>query len=173
MGDLVDPMFTSGPTRDIGAGGCPGKGVGDDGGIAQLPAGSSCQTEAVLVRKIRKIRMGSWLCLRQSQGKGIRHCQRECRGQKQHDCRKPQACQDPALGLIEVRIAGFGNCPSLAPTALGGGEAFLMGRVEEAAAHGQGHYGELSCSAGRLEKRGAQSPLPSVKGEKRKLEGEK
>lgn len=25
MGELVDPMFTSGPTRDIGAGGRPGR----------------------------------------------------------------------------------------------------------------------------------------------------
>ena len=23
MGELIDPTFTSGPTRDIGAGGCP------------------------------------------------------------------------------------------------------------------------------------------------------
>lgn len=25
MGELIDPTFTSGPTRDIGAGGCPGR----------------------------------------------------------------------------------------------------------------------------------------------------
>ena len=36
----------------------------------------------------------------------------------------------PALGLIEVRVAGFGNCPSLAPTALGGGEPSLTGTVD-------------------------------------------
>ena len=35
-----------------------------------------------------------------------------------------------ASGLIEVRVAGFGDCPSSAPTALGGGEPGLTGKAD-------------------------------------------
>ena len=146
------------------------QGVGDSEGVAQLTEGSSCQTEAVLLRKIRT---RSRSCPEMVQGKGIRRCRRGWRGQKQYDCGKPQACRDPpGFRLNRSKSGWLWGLSKLSANSLGRwwarphweGWRRLLPMVRDT--------GELSRSSGKLEKRRVKSPSICQR-RRKKLEGEK